>query len=1009
MAKVLNQERFLPPRLSGLSLWLDAQATSTISLSGTTSIVKSISDRSSVGNTFITTSGSPIISNTLTNQPSVFFPTGAQMVSTLSSGLGAPTIPGCVLWLDAADTATITSNATTGITQWADKSGSGYVATKIEGTINSTTLNNLPAIELGYNRMTIPNFVWSNSFTSIVVARAVGGNYLTGFVNPTTGSWLNYFQTGNWSLILVGPSFTSTDPDYTNPNPTPPPATNPAPLPGINNPFIFAIGYNGGTTVQNFTFNGSPCNSTSGTATGAGSQTGTYYINGLNTGSYGYCIVAEIIHFNRSITSQERQTVEGYLATKWGLRANLPPSHPYYSVPYTAPFALNPSTPVSKSLFMAYQCPQTSSRMRFAVGVDVSGLAFGLAQSNGVVYSPYQYGYGDTKWSVTPNTYIVPTVVSAIFDAGATMIRGDRAFNSFLDVRETALLNTIPNTPYVLGAAPTAYSSVFVSASFHVCEIIAYNRALATTDRQMIEGYLAWKWGMTTQLPNGHPYQKFPPTGEQVIVASTPSNLYSGLVSWLDMADSTTYTLSGNTTNLKTLTDKVGGGAFTLSGNVSVSTLGSLPSLSFTGNNSATLQLGGFLSKPLTVPPRGCAFAVFTPASEQLAAEKLGLLGWGSPGNNLNNPALGYTSQSSTTLRSYNPINPLVPQFYGPTISLAVSKPAILFWAWYNGNMVYLASNGNTVLSTPQTTGLFNTASTNNTFYIGNDGGFGAKFNLGELCVYNDYLETPFRNVLEGYLAWKWGLQSNLPAVHPYALSAPTLQSLTEVNALSQPTDISGLTMWLDAGDTTTLTGNLWLDKSALSNNLSGTITPSNFGPPARPSVYFGPGMSATSMYNSGADSKQFSTFLVASIPTLSFLLVSTGQLTTGTTGTVGQTFGFYASNGVSSVFSPYVVQGTEATNNAVGNYSAISGKTLELFASISGTAVSGNMNFATPLSNVNNTANNITATPWVFGNCIGNTLAKSFHVHEFITYNRSITTLERQMIEGYLYWKWMV
>ena len=513
---------------------------------------------------------------------------------------------------------------------------------------------------------------------------------------------------------------------------------------------------------------------------------------------------------------------------------------------------------------------------------------------------------------------------------------------------------------------------------------------------------------MTTQLPNGHPYQKFPPTGEQVVVASTPSNLYSGLVSWLDMADSTTYTLSG--TSLKTLNDKVSGsGSYTISGTIPVSTLGSLPSLSFGGNNSAILQSGGFLFKTLTVPPRGCAFAVFTPSLTQLAAEKLGVLGWGSPGNNLNNPALGYTIQSSTTLRSYNPIDQTTSRFYGPSMSLAVSKPAIVFWAWYNGNMVYLASNGNTVLSSPQTAGLFNAASTNNIFYIGNDGGFGANFNLGELCVYNDYLETPFRNVLEGYLAWKWGVQANLPSFHPYALSAPTLQTLTEVNALSQPTDISGLTMWLDAGDTATLTGNLWLDKSAISNNLSGTITPSNFGPPARPSVYFGPGTSATSTYNSGADSKQFSAFLVASIPTLSYLLVSTGQLTMETTGAPGQTFGFYASNLVTSVFSPLVVPGTNATNNAVGNYSTISGKTFELFASICGTAVSGNMNFATPLSNVNNTANAITSTPWVFGNCIGNTAAKSFHVHEFITYNRPITTLERQIIEGYLYWKWMV
>jgi hypothetical protein len=131
--------------------------------------------------------------------------------------------------------------------------------------------------------------------------------------------------------------------------------------------------------------------------------------------------------------------------------------------------------------------------------------------------------------------------------------------------------------------------------------------------------------------------------------------------------------------------------------------------------------------------------------------------------------------------------------------------------------------------------------------------------------------------------------------------------------------------------------------------------------------------------------------------------------LTTGTAGAAGQTFGFFASNGLSSVLSPLVVQGTGATNNAVGNYSVISGKTIELHATVCGTVVSGNMNFATPLTSVVNTATGITVTPWVFGNCTGDILPKSFHVHEFITYNRPVTTIERQFIEGYLYWKWMV
>jgi len=1237
-----------------------------------------------------TSSPIPIISNTfITNQPSIFFPPGAQMISTLNSGLGSPTIPGCSLWLDAADTTTITSNAGTGITQWADKSGNGYLATKIEGTINSTTLNNLPAIELGNNRMTIPNFVWSNSFTAFAVARVVGGSYMTGFTNPTTGAWLNYFQTGNWALLLVGPSFVTTDPDYTSPNPTPPPDRNPAPLPGTNNWFIFAIGYDGGTTVQNFTFNGSPCNSNPGTATGPGSQTGTYHINGLSTGNYGYCIVAEIIHFNRSITSQERQTVEGYLATKWGLRANLPLSHPYSSVPYNRPFTLNPFGSVSKSIFITYQTPALTSTMRFATGNDISGRAFGFSQTQYFMSAPYQYGgYGDTRWTTNVDQYSLPNVLSGIYDATAEIIRGDRSFNADSDVRETAMINTISDTPYSLGRSPIS-SSLVTSASFHVCEIIAYNRALATTDRQMIEGYMAWKWGITNRLPIGHPYKEFPPSGEQVIIPSTPVNLMQGLISWLDMADTSSYTLSGTT--LKTIRDKATvAGTFTISGkpnNFSFSNIGSLPALVFPGNNTSSISANTFLFRTVPVPSQGSACMVLVPKS-QFTATKLGVLGWGSPGNgnSSGNIALGYNAATVTvqTLRSYNTAT----TFFGPSLNLVANTPTILFWAWYAGNMVYFSCNGTTLLSSAQGT-YYNSASTDSQFFIGNDGGFGAQFTLGELVMYNQYGETPFRNLIEGHLAWKWGLQTNLPAYHPYYYSSPGLQSLTEVNALSQPSDIPNLTMWLDAADTTTTqqvnsavtftgsptllgvlngytyyafrgngsitsatpleiqyfavggggggafdygagggagglqtntsayaystqiskitplvpgatysitigtggeyrsldaspyqgssggnttfvgpgisvtanggggggaggraggvgggcgggggypntfatpggtgtqggngntgvggywggagggiggnatsggptplnggpglqffgtfyggggggaaysniavglggsgvggtggygnsnlstnfrlgippmansggggaggggngigtagaagifivgipaTQRVWIDKSAVANHVYSTTpgnapTLSNFGTARRPSVYFGPGKSAVSAYNSGASTGQFSAFMVASVPTLSYLLISSGQYTTGATPLANQSFAFYGSNGaLAGVCSPFVGGG----GTKVGNYSTICGATVEMFASVSGLNTLGNLNFG---STVTGTRGTTPATPWVFGDCLGDPSPKSFHVHEFITFSRQLATNERWIIEGYLYWKWM-
>jgi len=44
-----------------------------------------------------------------------------------------------------------------------------------------------------------------------------------------------------------------------------------------------------------------------------------------------------------------------------------------------------------------------------------------------------------------------------------------------------------------------------------VAEIIVVNSALATADREIIEGYLAWKWDLVSTLPADHPYKNSPP------------------------------------------------------------------------------------------------------------------------------------------------------------------------------------------------------------------------------------------------------------------------------------------------------------------------------------------------------------------------------------------------------------------------------------------------------------------------------------------------------------------
>lgn len=45
----------------------------------------------------------------------------------------------------------------------------------------------------------------------------------------------------------------------------------------------------------------------------------------------------------------------------------------------------------------------------------------------------------------------------------------------------------------------------------YISEVIVYTTPLTTTQRQQVEGYLAWKWGLQANLPSTHPWIRFPP------------------------------------------------------------------------------------------------------------------------------------------------------------------------------------------------------------------------------------------------------------------------------------------------------------------------------------------------------------------------------------------------------------------------------------------------------------------------------------------------------------------
>ena len=72
------------------------------------------------------------------------------------------------------------------------------------------------------------------------------------------------------------------------------------------------------------------------------------------------------------------------------------------------------------------------------------------------------------------------------------------------------LTNFIPSDTKTNFNIGSARSGALFSGYF--CELVVLNVALSTGDRQLMEGYLAWKWGIQGSLSESHPYAFAPPS-----------------------------------------------------------------------------------------------------------------------------------------------------------------------------------------------------------------------------------------------------------------------------------------------------------------------------------------------------------------------------------------------------------------------------------------------------------------------------------------------------------------
>jgi hypothetical protein len=225
-------------------------------------------------------------------------------------------ISNCALWLDAADSSTVTLSGSTA-TQWNDKSGNGKNSTSCSATY-SNGIN-------GLGCMTNPVISGpiTNSGSSIVTIFIVGTKTSTGGLydsmlalnlSPIT----NYYGAGTLFACYYGGTSPPQFYCYMNGN------LSLSFVGAVNTPFIFNVFQTGttGSTYGNGTSYGDV-----GTAGSTFNYT-TYYIGACTGGPAWIGNIGEIIVYNSILSISQRQQVEGYLAQKWGLKSSLPVTHP---------------------------------------------------------------------------------------------------------------------------------------------------------------------------------------------------------------------------------------------------------------------------------------------------------------------------------------------------------------------------------------------------------------------------------------------------------------------------------------------------------------------------------------------------------------------------------------------------------------------------------------------------------------------------------------------------------
>jgi len=233
-----------------------------------------------------------------------------RLLRPLASGFNPKSISGLSLWLDAADTSTIT--VSTGVSVWADKSGNGRDAAQAVGgkqPAYSSTINgkNVVTFQGTDDTMQIgANAAFNATSQTIIVVARQNANanqalWYKADSNSAVGVIMRYRAASVFWLYQQNDVNAETLSNNASTN---------------SNVNVFA------TVVepanQSGFVNGTPV-STANVATAYDNNSGPWLGSRRDVGEYLQGDIAEVLHWNRALTAAEREKVQQYLGRKWGI------------------------------------------------------------------------------------------------------------------------------------------------------------------------------------------------------------------------------------------------------------------------------------------------------------------------------------------------------------------------------------------------------------------------------------------------------------------------------------------------------------------------------------------------------------------------------------------------------------------------------------------------------------------------------------------------------------------